>query len=380
MTAVLDYLERQREAMLRDLREFVERESPSTDKARADAFARFLAGRAEHLTGGEVKVVSQDDWGDHLLLRVGGGEDPSILLVGHYDTVWPAGTLGSMPFRLEGECAYGPGVFDMKCGLVQGLWAIRALHETGREHPPLVFLINSDEEMGSPSSRGLIEAEARRAAACLILEPSFHGALKTARKGVGIFSLRVTGRASHAGSEPFEWVSAIEEICRQTLDLHAQTNPRTGTTVNVGVIAGGTRANVVAAEARAEIDLRVASRAEAERMTALILGLRPHHPEARVQVEGGMNRPPMERTPQVVRLFAHARELARDLGFELEEAAVGGGSDGNFCATVNPAVVDGLGAVGDGAHALHEHVLIPHMAPRAALVARLLETVVEVVR
>ncbi|HZU19500.1 MAG TPA: M20/M25/M40 family metallo-hydrolase, partial [Candidatus Dormibacteraeota bacterium] len=158
------------------------------------------------------------------------------------------------------------------------------------------------------------------------------------------------------------------------------TDPETGTTVNVGVISGGTRANVVAAEARAEIDLRVSTRAEAERMTALILGLRPHHPEARVQVEGGMNRPPMERTPQVARLFEHARELARGLGFELEEASVGGGSDGNLCATVNPAVVDGLGAVGDGGHALHEHVLVRHMAPRAALVARLLETVVEAVR
>jgi glutamate carboxypeptidase len=380
VSALLDYLERHREAMLSDLREFVERESPSTDKARADAFVRFLAERAEHLTGGEVTVVPQDRWGDHLLLRVGRGEGPPVLLVGHYDTVWPAGTLERMPFRLEGERAHGPGIFDMKCGLVQGLWAIRALHETGAEHPPLVFLVNSDEEVGSPSSRELIEAEARGAIACLILEPSFHGALKTARKGVGIFELRVTGRASHAGSEPFEGVSAIEEICRQTLDLHAQTDPETGTTVNVGVISGGTRANVVAAEARAEIDLRVSSRAEAERMTALILGLRPHHPEAQVRVEGGMNRPPMERTPQVARLFEHARELARGLGFELEEASVGGGSDGNLCATVNPAVVDGLGAVGDGGHARHEHVLVRHMAPRAALVARLLETMVEAVR
>jgi glutamate carboxypeptidase len=296
-------------------------------------------------------------------------------MVGHFDTVWPAGTLAHMPFQVEDGQARGPGVFDMKAGLVQAFWALRALRETGSRHPPVVFLLNSDEEIGSPGSRPLIEEEARKAALSMVLEPSFHGALKTARKGVGMFTVHVTGRASHAGSEPSEGVSAIEEACRITLELHAETNAETGTTVNVGVFRGGTRGNVVAAEAVLEVDLRVATESEAQRMTRAILGLRPHHPDARVQVSGGMNRPPMERTPDVVRLFEHARALARELGIELQEASVGGGSDGNFCALVNPAVLDGLGAVGDGAHALSEHVLIEHMVPRATLVARLLETV-----
>lgn len=374
MTELLEYLLRHQEDMLADLRRFVERESPTTDKEAADGFAGFLAGEAERLTGGRAARVEQETWGDHLLLHVGGESGPPLLLVGHYDTVWPSGTLGTMPFRVDGGRARGPGVFDMKGGLVQGLWAIRALRELGLSHPPLTFLLNSDEEVGSPSSRQLIEREAERSAACLILEPSFHGALKTARKGVGIFGLHVTGRPSHAGSEPFAGVSAIDEICRQVLQLHSFTSRQTGTTVNVGVISGGTRSNVVAAEASAQIDLRVATHGEAERVSNAILGLRPHHQQATVRIEGGMNRPPMERTARIAGLFDHARGLGAGLGIDLEEASVGGGSDGNFCATVNPSVIDGLGAVGDGAHAFDEHLVIEEMAPRAALLGRLLET------
>jgi glutamate carboxypeptidase len=339
-----------------------------------DAFADFLAGYASRMTGGTAEVIERERWGNHVRLRVGDGHEKPVLMVGHFDTVWPAGTLAQMPFEVENGTARGPGVFDMKAGLVQGFWALRALRETGFALPPVVFLLNSDEEVGSPSSRPLIEEEARKAALSMVLEPSFHGALKTARKGVGMFTVHVTGRASHAGSEPFEGVSAIEEACRITLDLHGQTSRQSGTTVNVGVFRGGTRGNVVAAEAELEVDLRVATGAEAERMTMAILGLRPRHPGTIVRVSGGMNRPPMERTPEVVTLFERARGLARELGIELQEASVGGGSDGNFCALVNPAVLDGLGAVGDGAHALSEHVLIEHMVPRATLVARLLET------
>lgn len=374
MTELLDYLQKRRGDMLADLQRFVEHESPTTDKAATDGFAGLLAGEAERLTGGRIERVEQRTWGDHLLLHVGEASGPPLLLVGHYDTVWPPGTLETMPFRLDGGRARGPGIFDMKGGLVQALWAIHALRELGRSHPPLTFLMNSDEEVGSPSSRALIERESERAAACLIFEPSFHGALKTARKGVGIFGLHVTGRPSHAGSEPFQGVSAIDEICRQVLDLHSLTNRETGTTVNVGVISGGTRGNVVAAEAGAQIDLRVVTRAEGERVPKAILGLNPHHQGATLRVEGGMNRPPMERTDRIVQLFEHARGLASDLGFTLEEASVGGGSDGNFCSTVNASVIDGLGAVGDGAHAFDEHLVVDEMAPRAALVARLLET------
>ena len=377
MSTLVGWLEERREGMLADLAEFVQRESPTTERVRVDSFAEFLAGYAEEVSGGRAEVIRQQERGNHVRLQIGGVGERTILMVGHFDTVWPTGTLARMPFRVTNGRARGPGVFDMKAGLVQGLWALRALRETGCQHPSVVFFFNSDEEVGSPSSRSLIEEEARKAAVCLVLEPSFNGALKTARKGAGIFSVRVTGRAAHAGSEPFAGVSAIEEACRITLDLHAENNRETGTTVNVGVIHGGTRANVVAADAELEVDLRAATEAEGRRMTRLILGLRPHHGEARIDVSGGMNRPPMERTAEIARLLGHARQLSLELGFDLEEASVGGGSDGNFCAVVNPAVLDGLGAVGGGAHALNEYVLVDHMVPRAALVARLLETVLE---
>ena len=379
MSGILEFLQARRAEILADIEDFVTRESPTDDKARLDTFAEFLRGYAEHMTGGAATVLPQVRQGNHVRLEAGERDGAaSVFLVGHFDTVWPSGTLVQMPYRLEGGAVRGPGVFDMKAGLVQSLWAVRAVRETGGRLPPLVFLFNSDEEVGSPTSRALIEEEARRAHVSLVLEPAFHGALKTARKGVGIFAVEVTGRAAHAGSEPWEGVSAIDEAARLTLQLHGLNGAREDATVNVGVFHGGTRGNVVAASARLEVDLRVPTYADAERMTAVVLGLKPHHPDATVRVTGGMNRPPMERTKQVVRLFKHARSLAADLGFDLKEASVGGGSDGNFCAGSNPAVLDGLGAVGDGGHALTEHVQLEHIVPRAALVARLLETVLEV--
>lgn len=371
--ALLGHLEQRLDDMLADLRELVEQESPSADKARVDRLAEFVAAYAERMTGARAEIVPQRESGDHVRLRLA-GDGPPVLVVGHFDTVWPAGTLAGMPFRVEGGLARGPGVFDMKGGLVQGLWAVRALRETGGRVPAVTFVLNADEEVGSLTSRELIEAEAARAAACLILEPAYRGALKTARKGVGMYEVEVTGKASHAGSEPFEGVSAIDEICRLTLDLHAQTSRESGTTVNVGVIEGGTAVNVVAARAKIGVDLRVATRADGERMNRLILDLRPHDQRAAVRVTGGINRPPLERTPRVVELYGHAARLAAELGLELGEASVGGGSDGNFCAAVNPSVIDGLGAVGDGAHALHEHLVVAEMPRRAALLARLLET------
>jgi glutamate carboxypeptidase len=384
MNVVLEYLRKHQDDMLADLRELVERESPTTDKPLVDDMAVLVAAYAERMSGGRATILPQAEWGNHVRVEIDGaaGEagptHPNLLLVGHFDTVWPAGTLAQMPFRVDGGRAYGPGAFDMKAGLVQGFWALRALREVGAGFPPVVFLLNSEEEMGSPTSRSLIEEEARRAAVCMVLEPSSGGAVKTARKGVGIFHVHVTGKAAHAGSDPFEGVSAIEELCRLTLDLHEQTSRESGTTVNVGVVRGGTRSNVIAASAEAEVDLRVATTAEAVRMERLILDLGPHNLRAKVAVEGGMNRPPMERTARVVRLYEHTRALAAELGFPLREASVGGGSDGNFCAAVNPSVIDGLGAVGAGGHALHEHVLIGHLAPRAALLARLLQTVLTI--
>lgn len=374
MDSITAFLSEHQEHMLGDLRDFVERETPSTDKGLLDDFARFLEGYAAGV-GGRTEVLPVKEAGNHVRISWEGKREGSpIMLLGHYDTVWPAGTLKDMPFEVEGNVARGPGIFDMKCGLVQGFWAIRALREVARIEQPVVFVCNSDEELGSPSSRALIEEEARRCAAVLVLEPSLDGALKTARKGAGKFRISVTGRSAHAGLDPFGGVSAIEELCRLTLDLLALSNRDTGTTINVGVISGGSRFNVVAGNASAEVDLRVATQAEAERVSDTLFNLKPHHPDAKIRTEGGMIWPPMERTDRIARLFEHARRLASEIGLELREGWAGGASDGCFCAAVGTSVLDGLGAVGGGAHAADEHINIDSMPLRAALVARLLET------
>jgi glutamate carboxypeptidase len=371
----LKYLRDNREGMLEDLRTFVDRETPSTEKDLLDDFARFLARYAAE-AGGKAEVLPDTVSGDHVRVRWDGedGREP-ILLLGHYDTVWSAGTLGTMPFEVSGGKARGPGVFDMKCGLVQGFWAVKTLRELLGVERPLVFLCNSDEEVGSPGSRGLIEEEARQAAAVLVLEPSLDGALKTARKGVSRYRVHVTGRPSHAGLDPTGGVSAIDELARLILELHGHTDPQgTGTTVNVGLIAGGTRYNVVAAEASAEVDVRAVTRAEAERMKGVFAGLGLRHPEATVSIESGEVWPPMERTVEIGRLYEHARGLAAELGFDLGEGRAGGASDGCLCAAVGAPVLDGLGAVGSGAHARDEHIEVESIPLRAALVARLLQT------
>jgi glutamate carboxypeptidase len=361
--------------MLEDLRLFVERETPSTDKKLLDDFARFLAGYAETIDGGRAEIVPAMGSGDHVRVRWDSeGSKPPLFLLGHYDTVWAEGTIEKMPFGVRGDIATGPGVFDMKCGLVQGFWAVRALREAAGIERPIVFVCNSDEEVGSPTSRALIEEEARGAATVLILEPSLGGALKTARKGVGRYSIRVTERSSHAGLDPEGGISAIEEMAHLVLELHGHTDYRPGTTVNVGVIGGGTRYNVVAAEAFAEVDVRAVTVAEAERMNEVLLSLEPQHDEAEVRVEGGVIWPPMERTPNIAELFDRARSLAGEIGFDLREGLAGGASDGCLCAALGVPVLDGLGAVGGGAHAVDEHVVVASMVPRAALVARLLET------
>ncbi len=376
MTDSLEFLKAHKEQMLDDLRLFVEHETPSTDKVLLDGFAGFLATYAEERTGGRAEILPAEGSGDHVRVRWDdeGGEAP-ILLLGHYDTVWPAGTLREMPFDVRDGLATGPGIFDMKCDLVQGFWAVRALCEAAGADRPVVFLCNSDEELGSPSSRALIEEEARKSSVVLVLEPSLNGALKTARKGVGRFTVRVTGRPAHAGLDPTGGVSAIEELARLTLKLHHQSDPLgTGTTVNVGVVSGGTRYNVIAAEATGEVDVRVVTQAEAERVISLLSALEPHHPGARVSVEGGMVWPPMERTEKIAGLFSKASPLAREIGFELEEGLAGGASDGCYCAALGLPVLDGLGAVGGGAHATDEHVEVASMVPRSALVSRLMET------
>jgi glutamate carboxypeptidase len=369
VSRLLDYLREHQEGMLADLRWLVEHESPTGDKPRLDSLAERVGRWGEEVVGARVTTIGSEA-GDHVRLQVGGDDESHPLLLGHFDTVWAVGTLAERPFEVTNGRASGPGVFDMKAGIVQGMWALRALREVAGEVPPLVWLLTSDEEAGSLTSRALIEAEAARSSPALVLEPSERGLLKTSRKGVGLFRLEVAGVSAHAGIDPAAGASAIVELARQIVDL-AQEEPN-GTTVNVGVVTGGTRTNVVAQSAAGEIDLRVAAVAEADRMTARILGLQPHDRRTRVVVTGGMNRPPMERTPATAELYERAGRIAASLGFELGETATGGASDGNFCAAAGVPVLDGLGAVGGGAHARDEHVLVEHMAPRAALVAHLL--------
>lgn len=357
------------------LRELVEHESPTNDKAATDRLGQFLRRTLED-AGATVETIPQQTYGDLIRAEFGEG-DGQILVLCHFDTVWPLGEIQRRPIYERDGKLYGPGIFDMKCGVMFSLVGLRALRDLGlKARRKIVLLYNADEEVGSLASRSFIEAEAKRSDVALVLEPTVppYGALKTARKGIGRFEIKVTGRPSHSGSNHSLGVSALEELARQILTLHGMTNYETGTTLNVGIASGGTRPNVVAAEATAELDLRVTSLNEANRMVERILGLAPFHPEAKVEVTGGMNRPPMERTAAIERLYHHARDLAAGLGFELHEAATGGGSDGCFTAALGVPTLDGLGAVGFGSHGYDEHVVLSTVAERAALFTKLLVT------
>jgi glutamate carboxypeptidase len=375
--ALLEHLRSQQGAMVSRLAELVRHESPSRDKPALDALARGIADRLGSLGAG-VSLIANPEGGDHVRASWGasgeGADRPPALVLGHFDTVWPHGTLATMPFRVEGGRAHGPGAYDMKASLVLLEFAVAAIRARGPGLPrPLVALWTSDEEIGSPRSRGAIEAEAGRAAYVLVLEPPLAGGrLKTARKGVGRFRLAVEGRPAHAGVEPEKGVSAVVELAHQVLRLQALNDPDAGTTLNVGVVRGGTVPNVVPGEATAEIDVRATTAEEARRVEAALLGLSPILEGAAVRVDGGFNRPPMERTPAVASLFARARELGLGLGLDLGEGPTGGGSDGNFTAALGVPTLDGLGAPGDGAHATHEHVLIDALPARAALLAAML--------
>ncbi|HET7696389.1 MAG TPA: M20 family metallopeptidase [Vicinamibacterales bacterium] len=346
-------------------------ESPSTDKAAVDRCGQALAGMLRTL-GGDVELLARADRGDHVRARVAGSGAP-VLLLGHFDTVWPIGTIEQMPLRRDGDRLHGPGVFDMKAGIALGITAIRALRESGGPAPAVTMLWTTDEEIGSDSSRAEIEAEAMRSRAVLVLEPSLPGgALKTARKGCGEFRLTVHGIAAHAGLDPGKGASAIHELATQIAEIERLQDLPRGVSVNVGLVAGGTRPNVVAERAEATIDVRAPTRAAAEAAEVALRRLQPRRPGTRLTIEGGFERPPMERGPAVLELFSRASRVASSLGRELGEGSAGGGSDGNFTAALGVPTLDGLGAVGDGAHAAHEHVEISALPWRAALLAGLL--------
>ena len=373
----LRYFRQQQSAILDTIEQLVTLESPSDVKAAVDRVSTVLASRFGQL-GGSVQVHASEKFGNHLQVDFRGqpGRKP-LLLLGHMDTVCPVGTISKMPFRLSKHSVRGPGVFDMKAGIALALHVIEALLQWNRVPPrPLTVLLVSDEEVGSASSRQITESLARQSEAVLVLEPAAgpKGAIKTARKGIGEYTLQVKGVSAHSGLDFERGHSAVLELSRQILRLSEMADLERGTTINTGKISGGTRTNVVPAEASALIDMRVKTKRDAERLHSQLMSLRPFDPKCRITIRGGMNRPPMERTAKVAALYRKAAQIARELGWKLEEAAVGGGSDGNFTAALGVPTLDGLGAVGEGAHAAHESVVVSELPKRAALLAGMLSS------
>jgi glutamate carboxypeptidase len=378
----LAYFKEHRDEIVSTIRDLVEIESPSDNKTAVDEVAEAIAHKFSQL-GGEVRFHRANDFGSHLQVNFGGKSAKPVLLLGHYDTVYPLGTLANMPCRAVHNRLTGPGVLDMKSGIALMLHALAGLQEwrgkgQNSELPrPVTVLLVSDEEVGSNSSRAITESLAKKAAAVLVLEPSYgrHGAVKTARKGVGEYLVKVIGKASHAGLDFQKGVNAILELAGQIEKISTFTDLKKGLTVNVGIVGGGSRTNVVPAEATAHVDVRIARMKDAAGIDKKMHNLRPFNRKCKIEITGGINRPPMERTAGVAALFAQAAGIARDLGWKLGEAAVGGGSDGNFTAALGIPTLDGLGGVGDGAHAAHEHILISELPRRAALLAGLIEAV-----
>ena len=355
------------------LRQLVEVESPSDNKASVDRAVSLVAGWCEEL-GGRVKRHTRKDIGDLLEVRLGPvktRKQKPVMLLGHLDTVWELGTLKKMPWHEKDGRLWGPGVLDMKAGVVMALTAVAALQELKALQVPVILLLVSDEEVGSRASRALTEKLARECAAVFVLEPAQGpaGAYKTARKGVGQYTLRVRGVAAHSGVDFGRGHSAVLELARLLQKVEKFTDPKRGITVNPGVIGGGTRSNVVAAEAWAEVDVRIVKKADAARVEKMFRGLRCVDKQCTLEISGGVDRPPMERGPGTVALFKRAKKIAAEMGFALEEAATGGGSDGNFTAAIGIPTLDGMGAVGEGAHAAHESVVAGSLVERTALLA-----------
>jgi len=390
--AHLAYCQQHQGEMLSLLKHMVEIESPSDDKASVDRMGAFLGQVFERL-GGKVTFYPQQEAGNHLKAEFPGGASGGTsggasdgasnrtagkptLLLGHFDTVWSMGTLAKMPFRIQDGRAFGPGVYDMKAGITMMIFALRALKAAGVAHRPVTILLDTDEEVGSTTGRPVVEAAARECEAVLVLEPSQgpKGHLKTSRKGVGDITIRVRGRASHSGVDFEKGRSAIVELARQLLEIVKFTDVGRGITVNPGVIQGGTRSNVIAAEAWAEVDLRIARAADAALLEQKFAALKPFDPDCTIELAGGMNRPPMERTEGTIRLFSLAKTIAGTMGMIVDESSTGGGSDGNFTSALGIPTLDGLGAVGEGAHATNESVVVEELFSRTALLAGLIQT------
>lgn len=373
MSQILDYLKTQQEAMISLLEQWVNQDSPTNDKPAVDLMGQMMVQAFTAAGGSLAAVHAQPEMGNHYTITYGEG-DNQILILCHFDTVWPSGEAKKRPFTIEAGRAKGPGVHDMKGGVLIGLFMLKTLQHLGfKPDHKLVFLLTSDEEVGSPTSRPLIEAEGRRSSYCLVLEGAHNkSVLTTSRKGVGRFQLEVSGISAHAGVEPQKGASAIEELARQIQILHAMTDFERGLTVNVGLISGGERSNVVAARAMAEIDLRVTTQADGETISRKILGLQPQLSGCQLHISGGINRAPFEETPAGLALFARAQAIAQDLGFSVEKFSSGGGSDGNFTAALGTPTLDGLGSLGGGAHALTEYTVLEALSLRAALLTELI--------
>lgn len=378
--ALREYFVERESEVLSLVRALVETESPSGDLEGNAAVVSLIAEAARRLDI-ETEVTLEHDaiYGAHLSIRAFGHDNedaPTTLILGHTDTVHPRGSIAARPWREEGGRIYGPGIFDMKANCALALESLRACATLGLSPAnPVVILLTCDEEVGSQSGRALVEAAARRAAHVLVFEPSAPGGrAKTGRKGTSSYTVHAEGRAAHAGLDPEKGASAILEIARQIERIHMLGDSARGVTVNAGVVSGGTRSNVVAAEAHTEVDVRFNTLDDALQIEEKMLNLRPFDERVKLSVEGGVNRPPLERSDAVVALYEHARRIAALLDFELGETCVGGASDGNFAAAVGATVLDGLGIAGDGAHASHEHIERTDIVRRGALLAGLLAT------
>jgi len=380
MRALLAGARRSQPDLINLIRSLVEIESPSDNKPAVDACLNFAAAHAKSL-GGRVKLHRQRAFGNVFEAHFGPRTKPDpakpntlkpILLLGHLDTVWPLGTLKSMPFRIADGRLFGPGTLDMKVGVAMAFTAIQLLAEVALLNRELILLLNPDEEVGSPVSRPITERLAAECAAVYVLEPAQGLACKTARKGTGNWRIEVKGVASHAGVDFTKGASAIREMARVVEEVSNWTDLKRGLTVSVGLVAGGSKTNVIPAEAWAEVDVRIARKADGPRIEKKFAALKSQDKRCSLTVTGGINRPPMERTRGTVKLYRQARTLAAELGFTLDEASTGGASDGNFTSALGIPTLDGMGAVGEGAHATHESILLEHLAPRTALLAGLL--------